>query len=183
MEMFCELAHTSKSYFTMACNRLEIISHEDVGDPQVIMFSAISIEQAKRHYAPDKPGRWRMMVGNAIRQMCRTTKSREGDHFNLAIGVPNLSKQKIPVIPDYAYDKHTLKGRKMGRGMQHFREEATKLVNGSQPQADLYEDESYRVLEACAGKPTTPPKPTEQSTDLFGQVEPMTRRRRTVAPQ
>jgi hypothetical protein len=32
-------------------------------------------------------------------------------------------------IPDHALDKHTMRGRKMGRGSKHFFEEGSKLVN------------------------------------------------------
>ena len=31
MEFACELGHTSKAFVTMVCNRLELISHEDIG--------------------------------------------------------------------------------------------------------------------------------------------------------
>ena len=45
--------------------------------------------------------------------------------------------------PDYALDMHTMKGKAMGRGLDHFREEGAKLV--PQPTAyDRCEDEAYR---------------------------------------
>ncbi|WP_074818989.1 MULTISPECIES: hypothetical protein [Bradyrhizobium] len=31
-------------------------------------------------------------------------------------------------IPDYALDMHTMKGKAMGRGLDHFRKEGAKLV-------------------------------------------------------
>ena len=33
-----------------------------------------------------------------------------------------------PTIPDYALDMHTMKGKAMGRGLDHFRKEGAKLV-------------------------------------------------------
>ena len=33
-----------------------------------------------------------------------------------------------PEIPDYALDMHTMKGKAMGRGLDHFRSEGAKLV-------------------------------------------------------
>lgn len=49
-----------------------------------------------------------------------------------------------PTIPDWANDQHTLAGRKLGRGLDHFRKEGAKLVpppTGDDP----YEDEACRL--------------------------------------
>ena len=55
--------------------------------------------------------------------MCRAKKSREGDHFAAAIGLREQLEGYAPTIPDRANDKHTLAGRKLGRGIDHFRKE------------------------------------------------------------
>jgi hypothetical protein len=85
-----------------------------------------------------------MAIGNAIRLMCRAQKSREGDHFGAAIGLRAQLESFAPEIPDFANDRHTLAGRKLGRGLKHFREEGAKLI--PPPTAvDPYEDEAYRL--------------------------------------
>jgi hypothetical protein len=33
-----------------------------------------------------------------------------------------------PEVPDWALDMHTLEGKAMGRGLDHFRSEGTKLI-------------------------------------------------------
>lgn len=151
MEFACELIHTpgtqGKGFLTMVCNRLEIISHEDIDTqlaPHVVVFVATCVEQAKRHYDPVKIGRARMFIGNAIRMMARAPKSREGDHFGIAVGLANQIGGKVPVIPDWAFDQHTAKGKSMGRGLKHFREVGTQLVPPVAP--DAYEEEAYRLL-------------------------------------
>jgi hypothetical protein len=49
-----------------------------------------------------------------------------------------------PTVPDWAFDQHTQKGKRMGRGLDHFRSEGAKLV--PPPTADdPYEDEAYRL--------------------------------------
>jgi replication-associated recombination protein RarA len=147
----CELIHTSKNFFTMVCNRLEIISHEDIDTqarPDVVPFVYTAVQQAKALWDPQKPGRARMPLGNAIRLMCRAAKSREGDHFQAVCGLGNLLEKRLPTIPDSAYDKHTPKGKQMGRGFDHFRKEGAKLVNyGSflPVTEDRYADECYRL--------------------------------------
>lgn len=149
MEFACELLHTSKAFCTMVCNRLEIISHEDIdteASPWLVPFVATACAQAKAWYDPDKLGKSRMAIGNAIRMMCHPKKSRVGDHFHAAIGLRGLLEGFVPEVPDWAHDQHTLKGKRMGRGLDHFRAESTKLVPPPEA-ADPYEDEAYRLWE------------------------------------
>ena len=97
-----ELIHTSKAFTSMVCKRLEIISHEDIdtqSQPHIVPFVATAVAQALRWYDPDKLGASRMAIGNAIRLMCRAQKSREGDHFSIAVGLANQIEDKVPVIP------------------------------------------------------------------------------------
>lgn len=146
MQFACELLHTSKGFHSMVCNRLEIISHEDIdteADPRIVPFVKAACDQARGWYDPDKIGRSRMAIGNAIRMMCRAKKSREGDHFHVAVGLASLIEGFVPEIPDWANDQHTLKGKRMGRGLDYFRAESTKL-NPPAPK-DKYEDEAYRL--------------------------------------
>jgi replication-associated recombination protein RarA len=146
MQFACELGHSSKGYATMVTNRLEIISHEDVGlaEPAVIPLVATCCEQARTWYDSQKLGKWRMVVGTAIRAMCRAQKSREGDHFQASIGLRNLLLGERPEVPDFAQDMHTVIGRKKGRGLEHFRTEGTKLFPAPE-EKDPYEDDCYRM--------------------------------------
>lgn len=139
MEFACELGHTSKAFSTMVTNRLQIVSHEDV-----ILLVRTCCQQAREWYDPKKLGKWRIVVGTAIRAMCRADKSREGDHFQAAVGLRSKLEDYTPEIPDWAYDQHTRKGRKEGRGLDFFRTESTKLCpppDGPDP----YEDEAYAM--------------------------------------
>jgi hypothetical protein len=102
LERAVELIHTSKAFTSMVCKRLEIISHEDIdtqSQPHIVPFVATAVAQALRWYDPDKLGASRMAIGNAIRLMCRAQKSREGDHFSIAVGLANQIEDKVPVIP------------------------------------------------------------------------------------
>jgi hypothetical protein len=66
------------------------------------------------------------MVGNANRMMARAPKSRAGCHFGAAIGLRSMLEDFAPTIPDHALDMHTMKGKAMGRGLDHFRKESAK---------------------------------------------------------
>jgi hypothetical protein len=60
-----------------------------------------------------------------------------------AVGLRSMLEDFAPGIPDWANDQHTLAGRRLGRGLDHFRGEGAKLV--PPPSADdFYEDEAYR---------------------------------------
>jgi putative SOS response-associated peptidase YedK len=81
-----------------------------------------------------------------MRMMARAPKSRAGCHFAAAIGLRSLLEDFVPTIPDCANDQHTLAGKKLGRGLEHFRKEGAKLV--PPPTADdPYEDEAYRLWQ------------------------------------
>jgi replication-associated recombination protein RarA len=148
MQCAVELMHTSKAYHSMVTKRLEVICQEDIGlaAPHVIPFVRASMEQAREWYDPDpaKLGKCRMAVGNCIRLMCRSPKSREGDHFQAAVGWANLLEGRAPELPDWVFDKHTSKGKRLGRGLAHFRAESTKLVPAP-AEPDPYEEEAYRL--------------------------------------
>jgi replication-associated recombination protein RarA len=148
MEFAVELMHTSKQFHTMVCNRLEIISHEDIdtqADPRIVPFVRAAMDQARVWYDRDKMGKSRMAVGNAIRLMSRALKSREGDHFHVAIGLRSELEGFVPTIPDWAQDMHTIEGKKKGRGLDHFRQEGA-FLDSPPEEPDQYEDEFYRLL-------------------------------------
>jgi replication-associated recombination protein RarA len=83
MEFACELIHTSKAFHSMVCNRLEVICHEDLDTlaaPHVFPFVFASLAASRERYSKNI-GEARLMIGNAIRMMCRSPKSRAGCHF------------------------------------------------------------------------------------------------------
>jgi replication-associated recombination protein RarA len=148
MEFACELMHTSKPMHTMVLNRLEIIAHEDIdviASPWIVPFVSAAVAQSKDRYGKHI-GEARLIVGNIIRSLCRAPKSRAGCHFAAAIGLRSMLEGFAPEIPDYANDMHTMKGKAMGRGLDHFRSEGAKLVPPP-TEPDEYEGEAYRLWQ------------------------------------
>ena len=76
--------------------------------------------------------------------MCRSPKSRAGCHFGAAIGLRSMLEDFAPTIPDWANDQHTLAGKDLGRGLDHFRKEGAKLIP-EPTEPDLYIEEAYRL--------------------------------------
>jgi replication-associated recombination protein RarA len=128
------------------CNRIEICAHEDIGlaDQAAVLFSSQAIEQARRFYKPERQGECMIMVGNAVRCLCRAHKSREGDHYQAVCMLNSELNDYVPEVPDFAYDSHNLEGRKRGRGVQFFKEEGTQLVP-TREKPDLYEEEAFEL--------------------------------------
>ena len=146
MEFAVELMHTSKAFHSMVCNRLEVICHEDLDTlaaPWVVPFVSTALTQSRERYAKSG-GEARLMVGNAIRMMCHSPKSRAGCHFGAAIGLREVLEDYAPEIPDWANDQHTLAGRRLGRGIDHFREEGAKL-HPAPTGDDPWIEEAYRL--------------------------------------
>ena len=122
--------------------RLRVIASEDIGmaDPQ----AAILIDTLERNYfaALDKKGNQnRLFLVHAVLHLARSPKSRIVDNLLTVV----YNDQKKLEIPDYALDKHTFRGKKMGRGWDHFFEEGAKLVN--QTLEDPYEDKAKDILK------------------------------------
>ena len=135
----------------MVCNRLEVICHEDLDTPAapwVVPFVATALAQSRDRYS-SKPGEARLMIGNAIRMMCRSPKSRAGCHFAAAIGLRSQLEGHVPAVPNFALDQHTLEGRKLKRGLTHFREEGARLIP-EPTEPDLYIEEAYRLWQIKA---------------------------------
>jgi replication-associated recombination protein RarA len=167
MEFAAEVLHTSKAFHSMVCNRLEVICHEDLDTlaaPHVVPFVAAALAQSKERYS-SKMGEARLMVGNAIRLMCRAPKSRAGCHFAAAIGLRALLEEFTPAIPDWAHDKHTPEGRARGRGLAHFREEGAKLKPPPVAE-DPYTEEAYRLW---ALQERQPKAKTKTKRELFDE--------------
>src|SRR5690606_31943653 len=63
MRFAVELHRTSKAFATMVCNRLEIVSHEDVDTmaaPWIVPYVRAACDQARAWYDPKKLGKSRM---------------------------------------------------------------------------------------------------------------------------
>ncbi len=130
--------------------RLQVISVEDIGiaDMQVVLYVAEMrrlYQELKKEYdkTPKKRSRsFRMALGNAILALCRATKSRIGDEFQIVIYGRREEGWKAEV-PDYALDMHTSRGRGMKRGPSHFWTEGVRLDRESKL-TNSYHDEAVR---------------------------------------
>ena len=156
MEFAVELMYTSRAFHTMICNRLEVICHED--------FDTLGHPMSCRSSPPPSHSRWsgtaamsRISVSRACMSampsalMCRSPKSREGDHFAAAIGWAAILEGFVPVVPDWALDQHTDRRQTHGarpRSLPHGRYEVDAAADRRR-----FIEEAYRLWALKAKQP------------------------------
>lgn len=120
-----ELIPTFEKYLW---RRLIVIVNEDIGiaNTQLLMLVPIQEGQFMQFREEGKDGSARLCLANTILAMCRSEKSRVADQFQCAVLQDKLHGPRL-AIPDYAYDKHTLQGKRMGRGVDHWLIEGCQL--------------------------------------------------------
>jgi hypothetical protein len=79
-----------------------------------------------------------LFVIHAVLVLVRAKKSRLVDHATIA-AFNNLLERRD--VPDYAVDKHTQQGTRLGRGCKHFFKQGAQLEN----RADITDSYESRV--------------------------------------
>jgi replication-associated recombination protein RarA len=142
--------------------RLRLICSEDCGlawpmGPAVVHALHESWADARKH---DRTGGL-MFVVHAALALARAPKSRIVNNALIVLA----SGPDLPV-PDVALDRHTKRGREMGRGRQHFAEEASLVADvetgelGHEPHLP----DPYRERAVAAGQRRREPEPEGQMT-------------------
>lgn len=114
-------------YGKYAWRRLRVICSEDVGlawptGPAVIeALHRTWLDLSKEKNKAEA----RLILVHAALLLARAKKSRTADH---AAWWAYQTDEPL-VLPDVAYDRHTKRGRQMGRGRQHFEQEAGLIVD------------------------------------------------------
>jgi replication-associated recombination protein RarA len=124
--------------------RLRVIVSEDVGLAEPLLPAVVralqdawELERQRR----SNPLTASIFVVHCVLLLARARKSRLCDHALIAL----YEGPREPLeVPDHALDEHTSRGRKMGRGSEHFWREAAQLVNeGDVP--DPFVDEARAI--------------------------------------
>jgi len=117
-------------YGNYVWKRLRVIASEDIGlaDPLVSVHVRILyenwLEQRKRKetYSFEE----RLFLVHAVLLCARAKKSRIVDTALITMYESDRQKRDIP---DFALDMHTPRGRKLGRGVDHFFKEGAAIRN------------------------------------------------------
>lgn len=122
--------------------RIKVIVSEDIGPGDSMLPVQVDILHRWWLDARKKKGHpyERLHLVHAIVLCCRATKSRLVPNALLAHYMEHDAQRRD--IPDYALDMHTVRGKRRGRGIDHFLDDAAKV----EPEAAEYlaVEEKYR---------------------------------------
>jgi replication-associated recombination protein RarA len=139
--------------------RLRIIASEDVGLADTDAVIAVRVlydnwQEAKRAKNEDPLP---LFLAHAVLVLVRAAKSGIAVHAVMAFWMGDRAAMGME-IPDHALDMHTARGRQMGRGKQHFLDEAGRLEGETLP--DPYLDEGASAW--LRPKNSKPPAASDQ---------------------
>ena len=143
----CEFAYemyiTSPQFEEKLWRRLLAISVEDIGmgNTNAPIFIH-SLNQMRKEFQYNEADRAMFFV-HAIRYLCQSEKDRSSDLLKNIV-IKNFAMGYVTEIPDIAFDKHTTRGKKMGRGSEHFLNEASIVI--PQKKVDNHYKEEYAEL-------------------------------------
>ena len=131
---------------TALWNRLRVIASEDIGIANPLAPLVIDVLEKEYDDAKERENdSYRLFLTHAVLFLARSRKSRiVDDLLNVVYGEIQHEDKKLP-IPDYALDMHTLRGKKMGRGLEHFFSEGTKL--NKEPFRNPYTEKAKEILK------------------------------------
>jgi replication-associated recombination protein RarA len=125
--------------------RLQVIASEDIGVANP--FAPLVIDVLERKYDDARKRNkdsYRQFLTHAVLFLARSRKSRiVDDLLNVVYGEIQHEDKKLP-IPDYALDMHTSRGKRMGRGYDHFFSEGNKLKK--EPFENPYTEKAKEML-------------------------------------
>jgi replication-associated recombination protein RarA len=139
--------------------RLRIIASEDVGLAEplaAVMVRALYenwLEEVKQQKGDTRyAGFHRVYLLHAVCLLARARKSRMLDDA-LAVMYAGDRTAEHPEIPDYALDRHTARGARMGGGMEHFVDVGSKIENEAADVENPYRDEARELLVPRSRRP------------------------------
>lgn len=116
---------------TMLWNRLRLIACEDIGPANPLM--PILIDVLQKNYLAEKSklaeSAYKLYLVNAVVCLCFSQKSRISDDLLNVVYTEREAENKFLPIPEYALDKHTARGKALGKGIDDFFSEGNKLEN------------------------------------------------------
>lgn len=129
---------------TWAWNRLREIMSEDVGPLERTLpatFEALYNSAAAEKKR--KPGGGGLQIVHATMLLATAEKTRVVAQGFIAASSDNHERLEIP---DHALDRHTRRGKAMGRGVDHFLKEAAKIIQPTGPLFDVFRNLEDKYL-------------------------------------
>jgi replication-associated recombination protein RarA len=137
--------------------RLRVICSEDIGPSAPGLASDVrALYENWLDGRKNKGGEEVLYLSHAVIALATAHKSRVVDWAVLRHTSDYVERREVP---DEALDKHTLRGRRMGRGIEHFMDEASRLeqwVRSLEALEEDYLDKARRLIAEEPGVPLNP---------------------------
>ncbi|WP_210528195.1 AAA family ATPase [Rubellimicrobium arenae] len=142
-----EMFLTSAELEDKLWSRLVVIAVEDVGlgHPTLPILVETLFQQRLRY--PRPLGDRFLFAAHAVRLIAQSPKDRTSDDMTNWARLELVVRDRAPGVPDFAIDMHTRRGVELGRGYEHFVQEASRVEN-EHPDRDTSWRE--RILAAIA---------------------------------
>lgn len=157
-------------YAEYAWKRLRIITSEDVGLADLDMRARIQalyalwVDMKKKKDEYQEPER--LFLVHAVILLARAPKNRTVDDALVFHWGQHANIKRD--IPDYAIDRHTARGKQLGRGVEHVFEVGYHLEHqvGDNPYRDCAQEHEYVVEAGKAHAKRKPAEPAQKQLDL-----------------
>lgn len=143
-----EMIITSAALEEYLWHRLKVISVEDIGFGELLAPVLIQSLFEMTSACDRSTGERKLYAIHAVRYLCMCKKDRSSDEMINWIIHASESSKLLPTIPDYALDRHTAEGQKMGRGRRHFFEEASRTIPEVPDRDRTYLERIMKMLES-----------------------------------
>jgi len=140
-----EMLKTSSDLEEYLWQRLRVISVEDIGFGDVLAPVVVSSLDSMRKSVSGEGDR-RLFAIHAVRYLCSRTKDRSSDEALNWVMYLREAGEGIPEIPDYAVDKHTLKGQELGRNTDDFYAEGANVAPELEDRDTSYREKILKIL-------------------------------------
>jgi replication-associated recombination protein RarA len=136
--------------------RLLIITSEDVGLAEPHLPAQVrALYDNWLDFKKAKKNAENMFIVHAVMILARAKKSRAVDN---ALVINYLEQPEWREVPDVAIDKHTLRGKRMGRGFEHFISEGSVVTNEDTSVDDPYKERAFEIFLRSEKKQPEPAK-------------------------
>lgn len=126
--------------------RLRVISVEDIGFGDVTVPVVVnSLDQMRSKSTIGSSDRWLFAI-HAVRFLCSRMKDRSSAEMFCWIQKAYEAGTLVPQIPDYAVDKHTLDGQRLGKNEETFYLEGALVIPELENRDKTYLERIRKIL-------------------------------------
>ena len=112
----------------MLWNRLEVIVVEDIGVADHTKITTIHTLKGMYEDSMNRGKYGGLFLSAAIQLLATGPKSWDAGALINIVHIKRQAEYWKPIMPDWVFDKHTLRGKQMGKGIENFFDESITMA-------------------------------------------------------